>query len=438
MKFSKDFIFGTATSSFQIEGARHINGKTDSIWDNFCDINGKIVDNSNGDIACNHYELYEEDIKLMSELGLDAYRFSISWPRIYPKKGEYNPKGMEFYINILKTLKKYNIKAYITLYHWDLPMWIHNEGGWTTPIVVDYFKDYAIKCFEHLDEFVDGWITLNEPHCSSVLGYLHGNHAPGHQNVLEMIKSTHYLLLAHAKTVNYYKDKYNKKIGITLNLNHVKPNSDKYEDIVATNNADGYLNRWFLDPLFKGYYPLDIINLLLDDAKDISFIKEDDLKIIKTDIDFLGVNYYSGGFIEYCPDWLFKFKKVDKGFDRTFMGWDVYPEGLYLLVKRLREDYTDLPIYITENGAAYDDRLIDGKIFDNDRIEYLNKHLNIVSKLNDEKMNIKGYFLWSFMDNFEWAHGYTKRFGIIYVDYKDLKRYKKESFYEYKKIIEKR
>lgn len=432
----KNFIFGVATASYQIEGAHDEDGRTPSIWDTFSKTKGKTFNMDNGDVACDHYHRYKEDIELMKELGVDAYRFSISWPRIFPREGEYNPLGMEFYKNLLKELKSKGIKAVATLYHWDLPQWVQDKNGWEDRSNIDYFLQYAKKCFVELDEYVDMWITHNEPWCVSFLSNALGEHAPGKRSITAAVKVSHHLLLSHGMTVRMYRELgFKKPIGITLNLSPYYPATNSFKDKLAANNGDGFLNRWFLEPIFKGNYPFDILNLYCQRMDDLSFIKEDDFDIIGEKCDFLGINYYSRSVVEYDPTNILMLRPVFTDCKKTSMGWDISPDEFIDLVRMVREKYTDLPIYITENGAAFEDYVEDGRVHDYDRALYIEQHIKAVEKMNQEKLNVAGYFCWSLLDNFEWAYGYSKRFGIVYVDYKTLKRIKKDSFYKYKEII---
>lgn len=440
MKFDKHFTFGTATSSYQIEGAHLDGGRTPSIWDVFCDEPGKVYEQHNGNVACDHYNRYEEDIQIIKDLGVDSYRFSIAWPRIFPAKGEYNPEGMEFYKTLAKRLKEEGIKPAVTLYHWDLPMWAHEEGGWVNRDSVNWFMDYAEACFRELDGLVESWITHNEPWCAGFLGYHQGVHAPGHTNLDEAVRAVHHMLLSHGRAVNILKQEFSSKtpIGITLNLSPVYPKTDSVNDRLAANNADGYSNRWFLDPVFKGSYPVDMMNLFSKYVHSYDFIQKGDLEIISTPCDFFGINYYSRGIVEFSAANDFLTKGAHSDYEKTGMGWDIAPDEFKDLIRRLRNEYTNLPIYITENGAAYDDQLVDGKVHDKKRIEYVEKHLQAVSELNEEGMNIQGYFLWSLLDNFEWSFGYDKRFGIIYVNYETQERIWKDSALWYSEIVKNR
>lgn len=440
-RFSKDFIFGTATSSYQIEGAYQEDGRTMSIWDEFSRTPGKVFNMDNGDVACDHYHLYEKDIEVLKTLGVDSYRFSIAWPRIFPEQGKYNQAGMDFYKSLIKRLIENGIKPAVTLYHWDLPMWAHEQGGWTNRESVNWFLQYAEKCYEELDEQVEMWITHNEPWCAGFLGYHLGIHAPGHTNMEEALKAVHHILLSHGEAVDLLKGKFNSStpIGITLNLSPMYPASSSANDQLAANNADGYTNRWFLDPVLKGSYPVDMMNLFSKYVHSYDFIHEGDLERISIDCDFFGINFYNRGLIEFHAASDFLFRNAYSDYPKTGMGWDISPEEFKDLIRRLRKEYTKLPIYITENGAAFDDQVSDDhRVHDAERQDYVEKHIRAVAQLNEEGMNIAGYYLWSLLDNFEWAFGYEKRFGITYVDFETQERILKDSGLRYAEIIKNR
>jgi beta-glucosidase len=439
--FSKDFIFGTATSSYQIEGAYQEDGRTMSIWDEFSRTPGKVFNMDNGDVACDHYHLYEKDIEVLKTLGVDSYRFSIAWPRIFPEQGKYNQAGMDFYKNLIKRLIENGIKPAVTLYHWDLPMWAHEQGGWTNRESVNWFLEYAEKCYEELDEHVEMWITHNEPWCAGFLGYHLGIHAPGHTNMEEALKAVHHILLSHGEAVELLKGKLNSStpIGITLNLSPMYAASSSVNDQLAANNADGYTNRWFLDPVLKGSYPVDMMNLFSKYVHSYDFIQEGDLEKISIDCDFFGINFYNRSLIEFHAASDFLFRNAYSDYPKTGMGWDISPEEFKDLIRRLRQEYTKLPIYITENGAAFDDLVTDDhRVHDVERQDYVEKHIRAVAELNEEGMNIAGYYLWSLLDNFEWAFGYEKRFGITYVDFETQERILKDSGLRYAEIIKNR
>ncbi|TMW70933.1 GH1 family beta-glucosidase [Alteribacter natronophilus] len=440
-KFPKEFVFGTATSSYQIEGAHDQDGRTPSIWDTFSETPGKVWNGDHGQMACDHYNRYKEDVQLIKELGVESYRFSIAWPRIFPEQGVYNEDGMNFYRSLIKELQEAGIKPVVTLYHWDLPMWAYNQGGWVNRESVYWFLEFAEVCFRELDEHVDSWITHNEPWCASFLSYHLGHHAPGHRNIEEGLKAAHHILLSHGKAVQMLKTEFKSRtpIGITLNLTPVYGKTQSANDMLAVNNADGYTNRWFLDPVFKGSYPYDMMNLFSNFVRDFGFIQDGDLATIAVECDFFGINYYNRSLVEYAGSEKFLFTDSYSDYEKTGMGWDVSPQEFKELIYRLRVDYTDLPIIITENGAAYDDVLeADGSVHDKERTAFMEKHVQAVAELAEEGMNISGYYLWSLLDNFEWAFGYEKRFGIFYVDFATQKRYWKDSAKRYKEIVAQR
>ncbi|RIU90495.1 beta-glucosidase [Oceanobacillus picturae] len=440
-KFDPAFVFGTATSSYQVEGAVNKDGRSPSIWDTFAATPGKVYQGDTGEVACDHYHLYKEDVQLIKQLGVESYRFSIAWPRIFPNEGEYNEAGMQFYKNLISELKEQGIKPVVTLYHWDLPQWAEDKGGWVNRQSLEWFYAYAKKVFEELDGEVDSWITHNEPWCAAFLGYHQGVHAPGHTNVEEALKAAHHILVSHGQAVKLLKEtmKSETPIGITLNLSPIYPVSQSFNDKIAANNADGYSNRWYLDPIFKGSYPADMVNLFSKYVHDFSFIYEGDLAEISVACDFFGINYYSRQLVEFTSAGDFMYRGGHSDYAKTGMGWDVSPKEFQELIRRLRKEYTNLPIIITENGASYPDKLTeDGAVHDPERMDYIKQHLQAIAELNEEGMNISGYYVWSLFDNFEWAFGYEKRFGIVYVDFETQKRTWKDSAKFYQSVVEKR
>ncbi|MEA2015256.1 MAG: GH1 family beta-glucosidase, partial [Actinomycetota bacterium] len=381
LKFGNGFLFGAATSSYQIEGAVREDGRTPSIWDVFSKTQGKTYRGDSGDVACDHYHRYKEDVGLMEGIGLDAYRFSISWPRIFPEKGKYNPEGMQFYKNLISELTQRNIKPVVTLYHWDMPMWAYNMGGWLNRDSVKWFEEYATRVFKELGDSVSLWITHNEPLCSSFFSYYEGNHAPGHNSLSEANAAAHHILLSHGNAVEAFRkfNFKNGKIGITLNLIPVYPATESEGDAEAAKRRDGYLNRWFLDPLFKAKYPEDMKEIYKEHTDNFNFIEKGDLKKISTEIDFLGVNYYNRELVKYCGDAELGFEIIHGSRPKTEMDWEIVPEALYDLILRLRGEYTKIPVYITENGAAFNDKLLKSReVRDNKRINYLKEHLKEV------------------------------------------------------------
>ena len=441
VRFEKNFIFGLATSSYQIEGAAVEDGRSPSIWDTFCITPGKVYEGHTGDVACDHYHRYKEDVGILKEIGVNAYRFSISWSRIFPENGQYNPKGMEFYKKLIDELIRNDINPTVTLFHWDLPIWAYNMGGWLNRDSIKWFQEYALKVFEELNDSVKLWTTHNEPFCTSILGYYLGIHAPGHKDAREALIAGHHILLSHGAAVEAFREFSfrDRKIGIALNLTPFYSVSDSKEDIEAAFRGDGLSNRWFLDPIFKASYPGDMKKVFNNAAGEFDFIKDGDLQKISIKNDFLGVNYYSRALVKFSQDSKLNYQSVKGNLKKTAMGWEIYPEGLYDIIVKLRKEYTQLPIYITENGAAFDDTLSDKKrINDVERINYIKSHLLKITDLNQQGADIRGYYLWSFMDNFEWAYGYSKRFGIVYVDFKTQERIMKDSALWYKDVIKNR
>ncbi|MFW5985777.1 MAG: GH1 family beta-glucosidase [Halanaerobiales bacterium] len=427
--FPDDFLWGTATASYQIEGAHNEDGKGESIWDRFTHTPGKIVKNYVGDTACDHYHRYREDVALMKEMGVNSYRFSIAWPRILPNgHGKVNRKGLDFYKSLISELHENEIKPAVTIYHWDLPQPLQFHGGWTNKDTVEYFLEYSNILFEELGDSVDKWITFNEPWCISFLSNQIGEHAPGIKDYQSALKVAHNLMVAHGKAMDLYREKgLNSDIGITLNLTPVEGMTDSEEDKEALLLMDCYRNRWFLDPVFKGEYPEELYHIYCDKFGDFTGGYED-ISTARRDLDFLGINYYSRAVVRYDADDILKAKTVMPEGEYTDMGWEVYPDGLFDLLKRIDDDYGPLPLYITENGAAYQDELEDGRIHDTKRINYLKTHFQSAARAIEAGIPLKGYFIWTLMDNFEWAFGFSKRFGLLYTDYEDnLKRIWKDS-----------
>jgi len=436
--FPKNFLWGVATSSYQIEGAWKEDGKGESIWDRFTHIPGKIANGDTGDVACDHYHLYREDVKLLKELGVKTYRLSISWPRVFPEgKGSPNKAGMEFYINLIKLLVDNGIKPAVTLYHWDLPQKLQDIGGWANKAVIDYYEQYAEYVFKELGSMVPIWITHNEPWVVSFEGNWQGVIAPGITDFSTALLVSHNLLVSHGRAVRLYRKMgFKGEIGITLNLVPMYPASQSEEDIEAAKRGDGFYNRWFLDPIFKGAYPSDMLEWYSQRVV-VPEITREDLEIINTPIDFLGVNYYSSGHVKAEPGiWPLDAINVPTGRDKTDSGWEINPQGLYDLLVRLHKDYKGIKIMITENGAAFNDIINrEGNIEDDCRLDYLYRHFVEAHRAIQDGVNLKGYYVWSFLDNFEWADGYTKRFGLVYVDYATQKRILKRSGRWYREVI---
>lgn len=438
--FPDGFLWGAATASYQIEGSPEADGKGESIWDRFSHSPGRIWDNDTGDIACDHYRRYREDVELMASIGLNTYRFSISWPRIFPAGGgRPNDQGLDFYRRLVDTLQQHGIKAAATLYHWDLPQALQDKDGWSNRDTARYFAEYAAYIFEKLDLPVDLWITLNEPWVVAYLGHAFGVHAPGDTDFSTALQVGHNLLLGHGLAVKAFREakRGSEQIGITLNLAPIQPNSDSEADLEAARRSDGFMNRWYLDPLFKGSYPQDLMELFSRRFA-MPIIEKEDAAIIAEPIDYLGINNYTRVLVEstgVAEDFMGNpVNPPDKEY--TEMGWEVYPEGLHELLTRVHRDYGPIPLYVTENGAAFADELSTGGTVDDPRrISYLQGYLLSCWKAIEEGVPLKGYYVWTLFDNFEWAFGYSKRFGLIYVDYPTQKRYLKKSAHWYKEVI---
>jgi beta-glucosidase len=451
-KFPEDFIWGTATSSYQIEGAADADGKGPSIWDSFCTIPGKIAQGETGKIACDHYHKFKEDIQLMKDMGVKAYRFSIAWARILPTgNGDVNEKGIQFYSDLIDELLKNDIEPWVTLYHWDLPLALQLEkDGWLNKSIINHFSEYANLCFERFGNRVKNWITLNEPWVVSILGYGQGVFAPGRNSNSEPYLAAHHLILAHAKAVAIYRENYahqKGQIGISNNCDWREPLTDKEEDKQAAQRALEFFLAWFADPVYKGDYPEVMKEKLGERLPEFS---NSEKEMIKGSSDFFGLNHYTtmyaahsngkqeeisvhgnGGISEDQDVSL----SLDKSWDVTLMGWAVVPWGCKKLLNWIDERYDKPNIYITENGCAYPDEVVDGKVNDQKRVDFYQGYLKACQESINEDINLKGYFAWSFMDNFEWASGYEKRFGLHYVDFETLERIPKKSALWFKEAI---
>lgn len=432
-----NFTWGVATSAFQIEGATKEAGRGTSIWDTFCNTKDKVHDGARADITCDHYHRYKEDIALMKQLGINAYRFSIAWPRIFPQgTGKPNQAGLDFYHRLLDELHRNQITPAITLYHWDLPQNLEDRGGWRSRETAQAFLTYARECFKAFGDRVDMWVTFNEPFCSTYMGHYLGYHAPGFVHDIQAVCNTiHHINLAHGLAVREYRELGGKgKIGITQLLTRFRPATKDKNNVLAAETATDLNCRIFLDPLFGRGYPKDFLH----GTPESTFpVQPGDLEIIAQKIDFLGVNYYSEPAAAFDETGLHEYKYAKTYHKKTEMGWDIIPAGLYRLLSWIDNNYHHPEMYITENGCALPDRLNhDGtRCHDPERINYLREHFRMCKKAVTDGIKLKGYFLWSLMDNFEWAYGYSKRFGIVYTDYKTLKRIPKDSYYFYREVI---
>ncbi len=433
-----DFLWGAATAAYQIEGATREGGRGESVWDRFAATPGKIADGSSGEPADDHYHRVREDVALMRELGLKGYRFSVAWPRIQPDgRGGPNRTGLDFYDELVERLLENGIRPFVTLYHWDLPQATQDRGGWANRDTVERFAEYADIVSNRLGDRVHDWITHNEPWVVAYLGHVIGEHAPGLTRPDLYPRVAHHLLLSHGTAVPIIRGNARggaARVGVTLNLTPVAPASESDEDAQAAVIMDGLLNRWYLDPLFKAAYPADIL-----ERQPIE-VERSDLERIATPIDFLGVNYYSRAMVERGPDGMprqVRPRETDGHTPEfTAMDWEVYPRGLYDLLTRVTRDYNPPLLYVTENGAAFDDAPgLDGRVDDPRRVAYLDGHAEEMARAIADGVPLAGYFVWSLLDNFEWALGYSKRFGIVYVDYATQRRTIKESGHWYARLI---
>ncbi|MNB63326.1 Beta-glucosidase [compost metagenome] len=435
--FPKEFIWGAATASYQIEGAYQEDGRGLSIWDTFCRIPGKVLNMDNGDVACDSYHRFREDIALMKELGIKSYRFSIAWPRIYPQgRGEVNTKGLEYYDAFIGALLENGIEPMCTLYHWDLPQTLQDEGGWENRATIDAFAVYAETVFRRYGSQIKRWMTVNEPWCASFLSNYHGEHAPGNKDLQTAVTVAHHLMLAHGQAVRKFRELgIDGEIGFAPNATWMEPYTNSKEDIDACRRENGWFIEWFMDPVFKGEYPSFLTEWFRERGAEVP-IQDGDMDIISEKIDVLGLNYYNGSVAQYSENaGITRCQPVDMGYERTDIGWPIYPEGFFKVLSYINERYGDIPIYITENGACYNDGPQGGLVADQKRIAYLHKHLLSLNRCLENGIPVKGYFAWSLMDNFEWAYGYSMRFGLIHVDYDTLVRTPKDSFYWYQNVI---
>ncbi len=446
-EFPKGFVWGAATSAYQIEGATGEDGRGESIWDRFAKTPSKVEDGTNGDVACDHYHRWKEDVALMKRLGLGAYRFSVAWPRVVPAgRGAVDSRGLDFYSRLVDGLLENGIEPFVTLYHWDLPQPLQDEGGWANRSTAEAFGPYADAVSRRLGDRVRHWITHNEPWCAGLLGYQTGRHAPGLRDWAAALAASHHLLLSHGWAVPIVRaNSPGAQVGITLNLCPAVAASPSPEDHGAARHFDGYFNRWFLDPLHRGRYPDDMVADYIErghlGSEGLRFMLPGDLKAISTPTDFLGVNYYNRAVMR--SDRIAEEKnqprtvEVAPESEWTDMGWEVYPDGLFEILVRLRAEYDVPKMYVTENGASYSDAPDgEGRVADARRIRFVRDHLVAAHRAIALGVPLAGYFLWSLLDNFEWDRGYTQRFGITWVDYATQLRVLKDSAHWYQRVIE--
>ena len=420
-----DFVWGVATASYQIEGATDADGRVPCIWDTFCATPGKVLHGDTGAVACDHYRRWEADVDLIAGLGVDAYRLSIAWPRVMHADGRPNPKGLDFYKRLLDRLRERGIQCMATLYHWDLPQYLQDRGGWLNRDTAYRFADYADLMSRELAGRVDSYVTLNEPWCSAFLGHGNGHHAPGEANIRHATQAMHHLLLAHGLALAPLKaNDAQTRRGIVANVGRGSTLGSNAADHEAARLFEVQHNAWVLQPLLQGSYPAELFKLWPGTEP---LVLDGDMATISQPVDFLGINYYfrstvrsdgAHGFVEVPRD----------GVERTQMGWEVYPQGLEDLLRGIKATYPNLPpIYITENGMSSDDVVIDGRVDDSQRQSFLQRHFAAVSRAIDAGVDVRGYYLWSLMDNFEWAFGYERRFGVVHVDYASQQRTLKDS-----------
>jgi len=435
LRFPPEFVWGVATSSYQIEGATSADGRGPSIWDTFSATPGKVAGGGTGEVACDHYHRWQDDVELMARLGVNAYRFSIAWPRVIPNgTGAVEPRGLDFYERLVDALLERGIAPYATLYHWDLPQPLQDAGGWPNRDTVDAFVAYADAVTARLGDRVAAYATLNEPWCSAFLGYAVGQHAPGLSDHALGLQAAHHLLLAHGSALEVMRaNAPATQHGIVLNLTPAYPASDTPEDAAAAHRFDGFFNRWYLDPLLRGHYPEDVWEGY---GPLVPEVRDGDLARIAAPIDFLGVNYYSRAIMAHDPSSPWPgFRQLPFDTPPTDMGWEVYPQGLTDLLVRLQREYTPPPLYITENGAAYPDTVTDRGVDDPLRVAYFEQHIAALHDALRQGVDLRGYFAWSLMDNFEWQHGYGMRFGLVHVDYETQVRTPKRSANWYAGLI---
>lgn len=442
--FPPDFLWGAATSAYQIEGARYAGGKGESIWDRFVDTPGKVKNGDKGDLACDHYHRFKEDIQLMRSLGLQSYRFSISWPRILPEgRGAVQQDGLDFYSRLVDELLSAGILPCATFYHWDLPQALQDAGGWPARGTAEAFVEYADIASRALGDRVKHWITHNEPAVAAWNGYETGEHAPGIQDLALAIRTSHHLLLSHGWAVPVVRENSpDAQVGITLNINWTQAASNSRADLMWTRLADGKWVRWFADPLYGRGYPADMVSAFSSIGalpSGMDFVLDGDLDATAVPTDFLGINYYNRSLVraqdeDNEPQQVFKAPASPEHW--TEMGWENYPDGLLGVLCRVAYEYQPLKIYITENGASYSTGPDNSGVIPDDlRIRYLESHLLAARRAIEAGVPLAGYYLWSFLDNFEWAHGYAQRFGIVYVDFETLERTPKKSAAWYRDVI---
>jgi len=427
-QFGPDFIFGAATAAYQIEGGQ-TDGRGPSIWDSFARTPGNTHNGDSGVMACDHYNRWPEDLDLLRDAGFDAYRFSFAWPRLIPEGiGAVNDKGVDFYDRLIDGMLERGLKPYATLYHWDLPSPLQDKGGWMNRDIASWFADYAVLVQQKFGDRLAATATINEPWCVAFLSHFLGVHAPGYRDIRAASRAMHHVLLAHGTAIEAMRAEGAANLGIVLNLQKSEPASDSAKDAAATRLFDGIFNRWYLEGLFRGTYPADIVAFLGDNLPE-GFA--DDMATVTAPIDWLGINYYTRSLIADDPSSpYFPAKEIKGPLEKTDIGWEIYPEGLTDLLLRVSNDYTKLPLFVTENGMAEVEGIDDPR-----RVAYYDAHLKAVLSAREQGADMRGYFAWSLLDNYEWAEGYDKRFGLVHVDYQSQKRSPKASYRAFQGLL---
>ena len=435
--FPKDFLWGTASASYQIEGGWNQDDKGESIWDRFSHTPGKIKHGDTGDVACDFYHRYNDDIALMADLGLNAARISLSWPRIMPLgKGKVNQKGLDFYNRVVDAMLSRNIQPWITLYHWDLPQALEDVGGWPNRDLAEYFRDYAAIIGDSLGDRVKHWMAFNEPWIFTILGYLVGIHAPGRNDTAQALKATHTVNLAQGMAIKALRDARHKpeSVGTAFSMSPVHPRSHSLEDRAAAERWHRFYNLWFLEPVMHGKYPQAYVEGAVEDHVDM---RTGDMETIKAPLDFIGINLYTRAVVAHDPlEHNIGVKQIRGGGEEvTDFGWEVYPPALSEIIVRITKEYGGIPLYVTENGCSYGEGPgADGKVNDQRRVSFLRRFIAEVGRAMQAGADVRGYFLWTFTDNFEWAEGFQQRFGIVHCDFRTQKRIVKESGHWYSRL----
>jgi beta-glucosidase len=441
VRFPAGFAWGAASASYQIEGATTEDGRGRSVWDTFAHTPGAILGGDTGDVACDHYHRYREDVGLLADLGATHYRFSLAWPRLQPGgRGPLNEAGLGFYDRLVDELLQRGVRPWATLYHWDLPQELEDAGGWPERDTAHRFAEYAAAVYARLGDRVANWTTLNEPWCAAYLGYAAGVHAPGRREPAAAVRAAHHLMLGHGLAIQAMRDHdASRSFGVTVNLYPVDPAGDSDADRDAARRIDAQMNRQFLDPMLRGAYPADLLRDL-EPVSGSAHIREGDVQVIAQPLDFLGVNYYTRHVVRagegprQAPDSVSPWVAADdvefagRGLPATEMGWEIDPQGLHEVLTRVHREYGPPPLFVTENGAAFPDEIgPDGAVADQRRVDYLDAHFRAAARAIADGVDLRGYFVWSLTDNFEWAWGYSRRFGLVYVDYATQRRVPKQS-----------